>query len=496
MVADQPSPHAYAHLSGAAFFLFLGASAGVALHNGFRPAPVVVVVVMLGATLWGMFVPRITRLNLLPRMMLFVYALPFSALLGYLFSDDYLWVFTARGFAIGQDRDVMAVLTLTGLTGLCALIAGFHTVTAFSGRIADPLPTRMKPYALGNIMYVALIALAVELSVLSSAPETVFQAAYGARHGASAAAALNFPSAFLISYVIFVLLWIDIERESDRNSRRWKIIGLVAAVSYVIVALQVLRGDRESSGLIAAFAALYLTARDLHGIAPSRAAIRGRVRRMLLPLVALVAVFIALGKARETISDVSSRLSVAQMIRLGFAYNTWTGVLWTNLGTAWEYQQGRINYRLGSTYRDYALSLPPGIISKAYGYSRPGEVGQGLASEDPAGVSSGGLHIVIPPFKNFGALGVLVVLFVYGTLIALAERANRPDRPLARLLWGSMFCASFIWFWYGDMPIIRAIMASLLLYLAYRLSTSSRYVLAHSRGGVAGVPAVARASNP
>ena len=481
MVADTPSPRAYAHITAAAALVLLGATAAAALHNGFRPSTRAVVAVMLTVTLWGAFAPRITQLNLLPRMMLFVYALPFSALVGYLIWDDYLWVFTLRGYAIGQDHDVMAVLTLTGLVGLCGLVAALHTVAAFTGEHEPRERPRTTTHALGHGLFAALIVAGVGLSMLSAPPETVFQSAYGAREGNSTAASINFPAAFLLSYVVFVLLWIDVERERRRSSRRWKMLGLGVAVAYVVIVLQILRGDRESSGLIAAFAGLYLTAPYGTRLVPPRPVVRARIRRMLLPLLLLVAVFIALGKARETVGAVSEHLTVGQMLRLGFSQNTWTGVLWTNLGTAWQYQHDMLDYKLGKSYLNYLMSLPPGVISRAYGYVRPEESGQGVASEDPAGVSSGGLHVVIVPFKNFGAYGALVVLFIYGTLIGLAERGNRRHTPLSRFLWGSTFCASFIWFWYGDMPIIRAVMAALLFYPVYRLAMSSRYVFGKTR---------------
>jgi len=240
--------------------------------------------------------------------------------------------------------------------------------------------------------------------------------------------------------------------------------------------LQILRGDRESSGLIAAFAALYLTAPVAAGSIPRPDVTRARIRRLALPLALLVTVFIALGKARETLATVSEHLTIGQMVRLGFSQNTWTAVLWRNLGTAWEYNEGLTDYKLGSTYRDYLLSLPPGVVAHAYGYERPEEAWRGLSYEDPAGVSAGGLHAVIPPFKNFGAGGVLVILFLYGVGISVLEAASLSYRVLPRLLWGSTFCASFIWFWYGDMPMIRAVMAALLLSLAYRFATSPRYV--------------------
>lgn len=469
-------PQGYAHLCAATLFLILGTIAAFALHNGIRPATATVVALMLPIAIWGGWGPRITRLNLLPRMMVLLYAVPFSALLGYLVYPDYLWVFTARGFAIGQDRTVMSILALTGFVGLCGLIAGMHFVAGLSTSPGASKVEQIEKVALGKMMFIALAAAALGLSALSSMPETLFKTAYGS-HADPVANKVNFNAAFLVSYVLFVLLWIDIEREADRFTKKWKFIVLGVAFAYVIVVLQVLRGDRDSSGLIAAFAALYLTTPTVTGLVPSRAVIRARIRRLSLPLIGLILVFVALGKAREDVVEVSSRLTIGQMIRLGFSQNTWTAVLWTNLGTAWEYNQGLIRYRMGSTYRDYVLSLPPGIVAQAYGYERPLEASRGLLSqEDPAGVSMGGLHVVITSFKNFGAGGVLLVLFAYGAAISLAELANASYRFLPRLLWASIFCASFLWFWYGDMSMIRGLMAAFLLSVVYRLALSSHYV--------------------
>jgi len=491
--ADRAVLRWHAHMAATSFFVFLGAAAGLAIHDGVRPPTGLVVAVITCVTLWGAFIPRVSRLNLLPRMMIFVYALPFSALLGYLFDPNYLWVFTLHGYAIGQDREVMSILTLTGLAGICGFVAGIHLVTAFSPTTTERVtaPDENEKHTLGLFTFGALTLLAIELSVLSSAPETLFQSTYAGRVANSTATNVNFAAAFLISYVIFVLLWIDIEREGSRFAGRWKIAILAVAIAYVVVDLQVLRGDRESSGLIAALAALYLTS-PTRGREPSRARVRRRVRRSLVPLALLVAVFIALGKGRESLSDTSEQLSLEQMLVLGFTYNTWTAVLWTNLGTAWQYQQGMLDYRLGSTYVDYALSLPPGVISKAYGYERPEESWRGIAGDDPAGVSAGGLHAVIAPFKNFGGLGVVAILFLYGVLVASVERANRSYGLLARLLWGATFCGSFLWFWYGDMTMIRALMAAVLLFILYRIAISPHYVFRRSAGRPLAAPPLVR----
>ena len=468
--ALDPAPEAFGQIAAGVALLLVGSSSALALHNGLRPNVPILVAIMFAIALWAGFKARVTRYNLLPRVMVFIYALPFSVLLGFLFDPKFVWVFTPNGYQIGLRPEINSIILMTGLAGLCGITAGFHFVAAFS-RSSDETHAPSSTLTLGQPMYGLFVAGAVMLSKLSASPESLLQSTYSGKREAAKAATINFPAAYLVSYVVFVLLWLDIERERDRKAKLFKIAAFAFGVIYVIVVLQILRGDRESSGLVAALVALYLTAPGLNRLRPTRARMAKRVRRLALPLFTLVIVFVALGKARETVADVTSHLTLKQAIKFGWSYNTWTAVLWTNLGMAWQYDEGLIKYRLGGTYKGYLLSLPPGVISKIYGYQRPEEGWQGIAYDDPAHVSAGGLHAAVVPFKNFGAVGVMGVLFIYGALIGLAERAAGSLKFFPRLLWGSVFCASFIWFWYGDMPIIRALMAAVLLAGAYRLAT-------------------------
>jgi hypothetical protein len=156
--------------------------------------------------------------------------------------------------------------------------------------------------------------------------------------------------------------------------------------------------------------------------------------------------------------------------------NTWTAVLWTNLGTACEHRHGVLHYKLGQTYVDYLLSLPPGVITRPIGFERPLEAAGMIVFEDPAGLSAGGLHVVIAPFKNFGMAGALLILALYGWLAAKLDIMNTRGTLAARLLWASTMCAGFLWFWYGDMPFIRALMMAFLTYWLYRIALSLSWV--------------------
>jgi hypothetical protein len=373
-------------------------------------------------------------------------------------------------------------MVTVGVVGLFGLLAGIRWagIRADGAPRAGDLAIIHRPgRTLAAPLFYALVPIAVLFSWLSSPPETILETTYGAGQSDAVASTINFPAAYMVSYILLVVLFIDAERERRPAWRRTKFLAVGLATAYIVIVLQLLRGDRESSGLVVALTALYVTspagirhARRLVSIA------KARIRRLMLPMTGLVAIFIALGSLRATLSQASAVAEVVspmQAVELGLSQNTWTAVLWTNLSVAWEYRQGILQYKYGQTYLDYALSLPPGIVARALGYERPLESWQGIAWEDAAGVSSGGLHVVVAPFRNFGAVGVFLVLTLYGFIIARIEQRGESGPLGSRMLWGSVFCASFLWFWYGDMSFVRALMIAGLLYGAYRVALSVQW---------------------
>jgi hypothetical protein len=459
-------------------FLVFGGIVGAAFYGGITFHLIPGILVLATLTLLGLAVARETRLSLLPRFLIVLYALPFSALVGYLFSADFAWVFTPHGYDIIQDRVVLRDMIAIGIVGFCGLIAGV-AAASYRGN-SPPILDVSRPVAartLGTGVFVALAALSVGISWLSAPAETIFQKAYMTDQAATAAARVNFASASLVSYILLVVLALDIERDTHRSSRHKKLIALAIGVAYVVIVLQLLRGDRESSGLIVALASVYLTSpiRKRRVKRPERV-IRRRIRRLVLPMLVAGVLYVSLGGARSLLVAGAETVGIKGMLQFGLSQNTWTAVLWTNLGTAWEYRHGLLHYKLGQTYVDYLISLPPGVITKAFGVERPLEAAQGIVFEDPAGLSAGGLHIVIAPFKNFGMAGALLILFLYGWVAGKIETMNTKGTLAARLLWASTMCAGFLWFWYGDMPYVRALMMTLLTYWLYRFALSLSWV--------------------
>ncbi len=459
-------------LSALLVTLLLGSAATLAaLFNLGWVVPLHVgIVMLLGGCIIAVAAIRVTPLSIYPRLMLLAYGVPFSILVGYLFENNYVWMFTARGIQVSSDPVLIAQMVDVGLIGLLGLVAGLFVVPPVGDVVLRAVQTPKR--TLDPIAFALALVGAVAFSWVASPSATIFDTA---TNSTSVADKLNFGAAYMVSYLIFALLFMDTERESQVGVRAAKGWVLAAAAAYVVIFLQLLRGDRESSGMLAAFAALYLTSpAGLKADTPAASVSRRRIVKLIPPGVAALVVFVGLGAIRYNASTLVRTLSPVQIVRLGSAQSTWTAVLWTNLSAAWQYRVGDLQYHYGETYVDYVLALPPGPITKAIGVSRPIEKGTSLASEDPAGVSSGGLHPVVTPFKNFGALGVAGILFLWGWLIANIERWSMLNGFGGRWIWAAAVCSGLMWFWYGDPPFIRALMIAGMLYIVYRIAIGLR----------------------
>jgi hypothetical protein len=80
----------------------------------------------------------------------------------------------------------------------------------------------------------------------------------------------------------------------------------------------------------------------------------------------------------------------------------------------------------------------------------------------------GGTHLMVVPFMNFRTPGVFLIMMVYGALVASAELRSR-KMTVRTLLWYSMFFVTGpFWVWYGEMSLVRGIMAFYVVWIVYR----------------------------
>ena len=167
--------------------------------------------------------------------------------------------------------------------------------------------------------------------------------------------------------------------------------------------------------------------------------------------------FFAIGEMRYAYAvheDLGFGKAVVKGVREGF---TGSAVLLTNLSIAHSYRVGEMPVEAGGTYLDYLRSLPPGFVTYALGIERPIEINHG-PNFWFTDISAGGIHVVTIPFRNFLAPGALLVMLLYGYLIARWEMIGQRSSWLARLWYGCLFVASAHWFWYGDIAFIREAM--------------------------------------
>jgi hypothetical protein len=425
------------------------------------------VLAMLVSTVLGAWAASSSALSLLPRFMLLLYTLPFAVLAGSLMLDD-LNLLNALAVDLIFQRPVAANALSVGLVGLLGLLAGFGLSAAQRGSDVSHCRPESAAAILTVPLFACFAALAALLSLISSRSNRSASGVYF-EDALEAAQAGGGATLYVVSYCLLIVLCVDLQADRWSLRRRLKGVLLVLVVGYMTVFHQLMQGDREILGLIVGLLALHIT-RPLATSAEMQAAAQRQMFRRSLPIAGLaMMIFLAVGQLRY--SGGGSLIEggiVGAVLRELASGGTWTAVFLGNLGQADEHQSGSLTYLYGKTYIDYLLSLPPGIVSNALGLVRPleGASGPGLWYYP---LQWGGAHPVLVPFKNFGIWGVLVILTFYGWLIGSVDRRGRRTGFWVRIVYGTFFAASFNWFWYGDMPFLRALMAAGIVGLAYRL---------------------------
>ncbi len=461
--------------------------------------------VLAALSVFGIASLQITSLSIMTRLYVLLYILPFSANLGYLFDRNFVWWQTPTNILLCQNHTLINEMLSMVLVGLCGLMTGIEWVAISA---CQRLQSNRKPSTdvPGNqtVMSLPVYAILLYVAYICSwlyAPEaSIFTAAYAsadAGHGMYKDVGMN--SSYLISYLLLMLLIVDAEREAPRSSRRMlKMMSTMLVTSYIVVVLQLLRGDRECAGLLAAIVMLYITS-------PSMEAARGRIQRGLVqfsrtlkvfvPLAVCVAAFIAMGSLRHSASQKSAAVSGAwNTLVEGATQNTWTAVALNNLGLCADYNYKTITYLYGQTYIDYFLSLPPGSITMAMGYERPMESNESNPSMWYHGlIAAGGMHPAVVPFRNFGIWGVLVILILEGAFICCCETYNETGTLASRLLYGSIATSCMLWYWYGDMNFIRTVMMWGIVYVIH-IFTAHRPLRTYDRPRVR--PASGQSARP
>lgn len=471
------------------FFGMSGILASLSFACGVYLPLRIAVVTLFVITVWALWMARASRLAILERVMILLYALPFSITVAYVFRPEYIWGSTATRVSLLSDRLLITEMLAMGLVGLLGLITGMKVAELLRGRCSFPCASESDAAnirterTLDSVQFFGLLAVSMALSYgANSESGTIFSGVYRGTSGWTTS--IGFAGASYFSYLLFVLLFIDAERDWSPR-RQLKMAALIGMTICGAVCFELVRGNRDAIGLLAALMALYLTGSDMRQRGHSgQETVLGtrRIRRLALPALAVFAIYAVLGPIRVQLANPSARMSPKSIATDALANNTWTYVLLTNVGVAHFYRSGTIDYLYGSTYVDYLLSLPPGVVSQAFAYTRPLESFQG-PNWWFVGISGGGIHPVAVPFMNFGIFGVFIVLLLFGMFIVWVDQPNAS--MWRRFLYAGVLAGSFKWFWYGDMAIIRMIMGVALLWVVYNILLDVSRVLAMARSEMA-----------
>ena len=421
--------------------------------------------ILAAAVLVGMAMIQGSRFSLLCRFILLLYALPFVECTTYLFHDaDYfrqqpaLWGLTANPY--NQDLATIERLTLIGAIGVLALVAGMLVGTAVGRR----QPARMES---GKRLHVASAAVLAGLALVFtwvSAPRfTIFTMRYTESPTFGGSLSLN--TAYLLSYVFAVAVVVDALAEKPRRERTIKFILAGIMLGVIVIWFQFLRGDRESVALLAAVGALFVIEGQFNE-PPARAKKRLGVMLAVGIVVYLTAQVVGVMRSEAVGRGLETTFSAVRP-SVTLVHGTWSAVLLSPLSVVGDFERGLMRPAWGQTYVDYVLSLPPGIVAQALGYTRPIDGTRGPAWQMRYGI--GGTHLLVVPFMNFRSPGVIIILFLCGILVGVVDVHAGRGRVRDLLLYGAFFVLGPFWVWYGDLSLVRGIMSFMIVWPIYRL---------------------------
>jgi len=410
---------------------------------------------------------------ILPKLQFIFFITPFTPLYGYVILTEFNWGWTPEMLAAINPITNLRLATV-GAIGALGFVSGILITSQYNQFTVNHKVNLIRRRPFSQIAFTMGMFLSILLSYMSAPTTYIVSGAYGGESLNTIANYINFPGAYLVSYALIIVLYIDAESDSSITGK-WKQKILIIGVAYIAIFLQFLRGDREILGLFFSLIALYLT--YFHRLRYGRTLLYNKdylklmfyKRSRVVMFLGVCGLFflLALGSLRFTIAEGNFGINDI------FYANPWTMALLTVLA----YINSKLGESLlwGKTYIEYLLSVPPGFITSALGVQRPIEMNNNLAVNlVETGISSGGAHIILPSLQNFGAIGVFLIMAIYSYLSSLVERNALSGYHFSQLLWLNLIAVVPLWFWYGEMSAIRAIMVAIFVYFISRLQLLKR----------------------
>lgn len=411
-----------------------------------------------------------------------VYALPFIHIVPYLWFDfgyedpPLLWGLAVNPYML--DERIVQLTAMIGAVGGVGFALGVslnnQAIVRDAGLSANANQRRRK--TLSTPIWIVWVIVGVSLSWLTAPQQTLFTAVY--TESKSALDGANFSSAWMISYVLLTFALCDalLDQNPARKAFKGKVV--FAAIAFVVLFLQLLRGDRESIPFV--FSALLVY---FYWAAPFTQKRLTQIpwKKVVVGGFALVVVSMIIGATRHSLIEVQN---IGQLVGLladlyesdvisvsNLLHGTWSAVLLTPLSVAGDYVYELLPLKLGEDYLNLFLSTPPGFMADAIGYTRPIDGFSGPAWEMRYGI--GGTHAAVVPFMNFRMLGVLVIPALWAYIFTRYENGALKKLSIINLAFlSTVAMAAPHWLWYGEKNGFNALVIWFLLAFLYRLLLS------------------------
>jgi hypothetical protein len=309
--------------------------------------------------------------------------------------------------------------------------------------------------------------LAILLSWFSSGDGTIFTE----KSSIPLSYEINFASAWLLSYAFLTFLFSDAVGDQLRLRRYVKLFLLCSTVTFIIIFLQLLKGDREAVPFIFGLVLIYCYW-GVGGVKPHfnwRFIVIGMI---LLYFASMITGFVRSNSVGVVgingfLDLVGERLFGSDINISKILHGTWSAVLLTDLSVAGDEVYGLLPINYGGDYVNLAMSLIPGFIADMIGYVRPVDSHSGVAWQMRYGI--GGVHATVLPYLNFRLPGVFLITGIWTYLIVIIEKkAVTLSGPISMALLGMLVTCAPHWIWYGEKLVLNTIIMWALIAFLYR----------------------------
>ena len=419
-------------------------------------------------------------INFLCVLFFAIFSLPFIHVPFYIFFDfgskpKIMWALASNPYNLNYE--IVSLLAMFGSLGCMAIVFAFLT-SIRSPMVRSPL-TQDVGTKLNILSSSFLLLCGLFLSIISAPTETVFEAAYA--HSKTMVQGKGFDSAWIVGYIFFIFAYCDAWLDNSPRHGRLKRALCLISIGYVVIVLQLMRGDRECLPFIVSlFLMPYFCSRAI----TSYSGYKIRFLKILFLGLLFLLVNFTIGLMRAAVVGLSPAEAIELVIKLfssgqyGFINlfsGTWSAVLLTPLSIAGDYLIYDFDFKYGQDYLDLILSIPPGFVSNWLGYVRPWNAEVSPAWEMRYGI--GGWHALVLPFRNFSFLGIFLIIFLFSKIIFFIEKwsINKPSIISLSLV---LILITVLphWLWYGEKALVNSVIVWIVIALIVKFLCSVQLI--------------------